>query len=148
MWGELGVPLWSYFQRARERAHPRPSPPRIAPQINQQTHAFSLSKTLGDHTLYTVEASEVTHFKNKVVLRGVSILLYGKQSDRRDRIESQECEYDPASGSLSIPGQVTMQLGIPAAEGGQAKGEVQGGRRADGTGVTAPSRSRLGLRFF
>jgi len=141
----LGVTLSSYFQRTRERAHPRPSPPRIAPQINQQTQAFSLSKTLGDHTLYTVEASEVTHFKNKVVLRGVSILLYGKQGERRDRIESQECEYDPATGSLSIPGQVTMQLGIPAAEPGQAKGEGQGGRRADGTGVTAPSQSRLGL---
>ncbi len=123
----LGATLSSFRPRTRERAEPRPAPHRIAPQVSQQTQAFSLSKTLGDRTLYTVEAQEVTHFENKVVLRGASILLYGKQGERRDRIETPEAEFDPSTGMLTISGEVTMHLGIPPAETtGNREQEEQG----------------------
>ncbi|MGH9785242.1 MAG: hypothetical protein ACRD88_13755, partial [Terriglobia bacterium] len=124
----LGATLSSFRTRTRERAEPRPAPHRISPQVSQQTQAFSLSKTLGDHTLYTVEAKEVTHFENRVVLRDASILLYGKQGERRDRIATQEAEFDPATGTLTISGEVTMHLGIPAAEPIESREQGTGDR--------------------
>ena len=119
----LGATLSSFLTSTRERPQPRSVPAPIAPQVSQQTQAFSLSKTSGDHTLYTVEADEVTHFDDKVVLRGVSILLYGKDGDRRDVIETEESEFDPNAKSLLIPGEVTMQLGIPPPDHSPARRE-------------------------
>ena len=112
----LGATLSSFLTRTRERAQPRPAPEPIAPQVSQKTAVFTLSKTSGDHTLYTVQAREVTHFKDRVVLHEVSILLYGKEGGRHDVIETQECEYNPATKSLLIPGEVIMKLGIPPAD--------------------------------
>ena len=109
----LGATLRSFLVQRESPQQFRPAPSKMAPDISQQTQAFSLSKTLGDNTLYTVQAKEVTHFKEKVVLHGVTILLYGKEGQRRDRIESKECEYNPATGSLVIPGEVEMKLGVP-----------------------------------
>jgi len=120
----LGATLSGLLERTRERGKTRRSPDPIAPQVDQQTEAFSLSKSSGDHTLYTVHSRQVTHFRDKVVLHGVSILLYGKQGERRDVIEAEECEYDPAAKSLVIPGEVTMKLGIPPADTGAAPNEV------------------------
>ena len=108
----LTITLASFLLREPESAVRPPPPPKIAADIEQQTQAFSLSKSSGDHTLYTIEAAQVTHFKetDKTVLRDVSILLYGKEGARRDRITSSECEFDPGSGSLFIAGEVSMQL--------------------------------------
>ena len=114
----LGTTVASFLARQKERSRAQSLPPKIAPEVNQQTQAFSLSKTVEDHTLYTVQAEQVTYLKDsgKAVLRGVSIFLYGKQGQRRDRVWSQECEFDPAAGTLWIPGQVEMELGIPVQE--------------------------------
>ena len=80
----LGATVASYLARQREKGSAQPLPSKIAPEVNQQTEAFSLSKTVEDHTLYTVQAEQVTYLKDsgKAVLRGVSILLYGKQGQR------------------------------------------------------------------
>jgi lipopolysaccharide export system protein LptA len=131
----LWATLSSFLTRNRERAQPRPAPEPIAPQISQQTEAFTLSKTSGDHTLYTVRASKVTHFKDKVVLNDVSILLYGKEGDRHDVIETQECEYDPASKSLAIAGEVTMRLGIPPADSARKREDTAPGQDPDSVSI-------------
>ena len=111
----LTITLASFLLREPESAVRPPPPPKIAADIEQQTQAFSLSKSSGDQTLYTIEAAQVTHFKetDKTVLRDVSILLYGKEGTRLDRITSSECEFDPGSGSLFIAGEVSMQLDAP-----------------------------------
>ncbi|MEE8176699.1 MAG: LPS export ABC transporter periplasmic protein LptC, partial [Acidobacteriota bacterium] len=111
----LGITLSSFLFRKPENAVRPPPPPKIAADINQQMQAFSLSKSSGGHTLYTIEATQVTNFKDtgKTVLQDVSILLYGKQGTRLDRITSSECEFDPGSGFLFIPGEVNMLLDAP-----------------------------------
>ncbi len=138
----LGATLSSFLTRTRERPQTRSAPAPIAPQVSQQTQAFSLSKSSGDHTLYTVEANEVTHFDDKVVLRGVSILLYGKDSDRRDVIETEESEFDPNAKSLLIPGEVTMKLGIPPPDHPPARREVTPGNGPDSVSIVT-----TGLEF-
>lgn len=111
----LGLTVASYWSRQGNREPVPPLPPQIAPEVNQQTQQFSLSKTLGDNTLYTVQAKRVTYFKdtNKVQLHGVSILVYGKDGKRQDRIESEECEFDPNTASLFISGEVRMEFEAP-----------------------------------
>jgi len=113
-----GLTLSSFLARKRERGHPQPLPPKIAAGVDQQTQAFSLSKTSGGRPLYKVQASQVTNFKDtgKTILHNVSIEIFGKNGDRLDRITSQECEFDQAKGFLFIPGEVEMELEAPVAE--------------------------------
>ena len=111
----VGATVAAYISRRQQVRQETPQPVPIAADVDQQTQAFSLSKTLADHTLYTIQAEQVTNFKDtgKALLRGVSILIYGKDGSRRDRITAAECEYDPAARSVQIPGEVQMQLGVP-----------------------------------
>src|SRR6266404_6147748 len=86
-----GLTLSSFLARQRKRGQAAALPPKIASGVDQQTHAFSLSKTSGGQALYTVQASEVTNFKDtgKTLLHHVSIQIFGKKGDRRDHITSQ-----------------------------------------------------------
>src|SRR3990170_4427011 len=108
----LYVTVSSYISRKWNGQQSRALPQKISSDVDQQTQAFSLSKTLGQHTLYTVQAEQVTNFKDtgKAVLRNVSIVLHGSQGQRQDRISTAECEYDPISGLLVAPGQVRMEF--------------------------------------
>jgi len=107
-----GLTVSSYLARQRLRRAFRPLPPAIAAGVDQQTQSFSLSKSLGGQALYKIQAKEVTNFKDtgKTLLRDVSIEVYGKQGNRQDHVTSQECEFDPTSGSLFFPGKVEMDL--------------------------------------
>ncbi|MBI2817769.1 MAG: LPS export ABC transporter periplasmic protein LptC [Acidobacteria bacterium] len=106
----------SFLARRRLRHDAPPLPPKMAAGVDQQTQSFSLSKSLGGQALYKIQASQVTNFKDtgKTILHDVSIEIYGKKGDRQDYITSEECEFDPASGALYIPGKVEMQLQAPS----------------------------------
>ncbi|MBI4464356.1 MAG: hypothetical protein HY647_06590 [Acidobacteria bacterium] len=115
----VGVTVASYSIQRGKREPARPLPPKISADVEQQTQVFSLSKTLGKDTLYTVQAEQVTNFKDtgKAVLRNVSIVLHGSEGQRHARIATPECEYDPASGLLVSSGEVQMefQISLPGA---------------------------------
>ena len=114
----LAGTLGAYLARRRSRPQAPPRPTPMAEDVGQQTHSFSLSKTLGEHTLYTIQAEQVTNYEatGKALLHNVSVLIYGKDGSRRDRITSSECYYDPAAASIWIPGDVEMQFDLPAPE--------------------------------
>jgi lipopolysaccharide export system protein LptA len=111
----LAATLGSFVARWRAR---RPEPPRPAPiaqDVSQRTQAFSLSKTLGEHTLYTIDAEQVTNYEanGKADLRNVSVLIFGKDGSRHDRITAPECLYDSTAASIWVPGDVEMQFDVP-----------------------------------
>ncbi|HWP85856.1 MAG TPA: LPS export ABC transporter periplasmic protein LptC, partial [Terriglobia bacterium] len=111
---------------------PAPDPAPVAEEVSQQTRSFSLSKTLGENTLYTITAEQVTNFENtgQALLRNVAVVIYGKDGSRRDRIASPECYYDPAASSIWIPGDVEMQFTIPQ------PGTMAGGADAPATAIS------------
>jgi lipopolysaccharide export system protein LptA len=113
-----GLTLESFLARQRRRGKAAPLPAKIAAGVDQQTQAFSLSKSLGGQALYKIQASQVTNFKDtgKTILHNVSIQVFGKKGDREDHITAEECEFDPVSGSLFIPGEVEMEIEAPPAE--------------------------------
>ena len=119
----------SYFYRRRLQPPAPPGPAPIAEDVGQQTQSFSLSKTLGENILYTITAEQVTNFQDtgQALLHNVSVLIYGKDGSRQDRITSPESYYDPAAGSVWIPGEVEMQFDLPAPEG-----ETSGGTNGAG----------------
>ncbi len=117
----VGLATLASFLGRRSRTETAASVPKpIAEDVDQQTQAFTLSKTAGDHTLYTIEAEEVTNFRDTGLarLRNVSIVIFGKDGTRRDRITTPECEYDPIARKLWIPGEVVMRLDLPMQEPG------------------------------
>ena len=156
-----GLTVSSFLARQRLRRAFRPLPPAIAAGVDQQTQSFSLSKSLGGQALYKIQAKEVTNFKDtgKTLLHDVTIEVYGKQGNRQDHITSQECEFDPATGSLFFPGKVEMDLqaaardgrhGKPAAIGSYSRGDLgaqlqsKQRHRGDGQRGSVPLHGRRG----
>ena len=116
-----GLTLSSYLARRHKRSVAPPLPAKIAAGVDQQTQAFSLSKSFGGQALYKIQASQVTNFKDtgKTILHNATIQIFGKKGDREDRITAEECEFDQASGTLFIPGAVDMEIAVPPAEPGK-----------------------------
>ena len=110
-----GLTFKSFLAQQRKRGTPGPRPPKMAADVDQQARAFVLSKTAGGQMLYTLQASQMTNFKDtgKTILRNVSIQIFGKRGDRRDRVTSQECEVDTAKSTFFLPGEVQMELQAP-----------------------------------
>ena len=110
----LAATLASYFARQRLRRPEGPRPAPIAEDVSQRTQAFSLSKTLGEHTLYTIHAEQVTNYESngKAALRNVSVLIYGKDGSRHDTISAAECLYDSNAASIWVPGDVEMKFDV------------------------------------
>ena len=80
--------------------------------IQQTTQGFSLSKSQGGRTLFTVRASRAVQFKagGRAMLHDVTIVVYGKQSNRFDQIYGKQFEYNPKSGDVIGIGAVHMEL--------------------------------------
>ncbi len=98
-------------------------PQRLGVDIQQSTEGFSLSKSEGGRTLYTVRASKAVQFKSggRAELKDVNIVVYGRKSDRFDQIYGADFEYDPESSEVRARGEVHIDL----------EADVKGPQRAD-----------------
>ena len=87
-------------------------PNRLGVTIQQTTQGFALSKSEGGRTLFTVRASRAVQFKagGRARLHDVTIVVYGKQSNRFDQIYGKQFEYNPKSGDVIGIGAVHMDL--------------------------------------
>ncbi|HEY6937898.1 MAG TPA: LptA/OstA family protein [Terriglobales bacterium] len=87
-------------------------PKPLGVTIQQTTQGFALSKSEGGRTLFTVRASRAVQFKagGRATLHDVTIVVYGKQSNRFDQIYGKQFEYDPKSGNVIGVGEVHMDL--------------------------------------
>ena len=79
------VVVAGYYLRARieMRLALKNLPGKLGIEIQQTSEGFSLSKSEGGHTLYTIRASKATQFKagGRAELHDVSIVVYGRNSD-------------------------------------------------------------------
>src|SRR5271157_313317 len=77
-------------------------------EIQQSTQGFTLSKSEAGRTIFTVHAARAVQFKEggRAELHNVSILVYGRRSDRFDQISGDNFEYDPKSGDIIAHGDV------------------------------------------
>ena len=87
-------------------------PAKVGPNIQQTAEGFSISKSEQGRTQFTVSASKAVQFKEggRADLHNVKIVIYGKDSDRFDRVAGDDFEYDPVSGNVTAKGTVLIDL--------------------------------------
>lgn len=80
--------------------------------VAQQSAGFTISRTVGPRTIFTVHASQATEFKdqNRSLLENVDITIYGPRGDRNDSVRAGECSYEPKTGSIRCQGLVRIDL--------------------------------------
>jgi lipopolysaccharide export system protein LptA len=96
---------------------------KLGIEVQSSTSGFSLSKSEGGRTLFTVQAAKAIEYKQggRAELREVSIVLYGKDSTRFDQIYGSQFIYDPKTGEIHAKGLVEIEL----------EGNAEGPRRPD-----------------
>jgi len=103
-----------FYSYARYRVHRalKDIPAKLGVEIQQSTDHFSLSKSEGGHTLFTIKASKAIQYKQggRAQLKEVSIIVYGRRSERFDQIYGSSFEYDPQTGTVSANGDVMIDL--------------------------------------
>ena len=109
----LAIITISYYV-ARLKVAPKlhVKPQELGFDIQQTSEGFTLSKSEGGRTIFTIRASNAVQFKKggKADLKNVHIVVYGKAHDRFDQIYGKEFTYDPASGDVQGVGEVHIDL--------------------------------------
>jgi lipopolysaccharide export system protein LptA len=99
---------------ARSRVQPilHNVPKSLGFDIQQTSEGFTLSKSEGGRTIYTIRASKAVQFKSggHADLRNVHIVVYGRNHDRYDQIYGDQFTYDPKSGDIAAVGEVHIDL--------------------------------------
>ena len=109
----LVVVTASYFiARVRVKPQLHSIPKQLGIDIQQTSEGFSLSKSEGGRTIFTIRASNAVQFKKggHADLKNVHIVVYGKAHERYDQIYGKEFTYDPESGAITALGEVNIDL--------------------------------------
>jgi lipopolysaccharide export system protein LptA len=109
--------VWVAKQAAKK------APPAVPAAVEQRSNEFSYSKVEGQRTIYTVQASRTTEFKegNRNLLEDVSISVFGKQGERNDTLRTKACDFISSTGKITCAGEVQITLQAGGAAGASAK---------------------------
>ncbi|HTD23787.1 MAG TPA: LptA/OstA family protein [Terriglobales bacterium] len=103
-----------YYSYARYRFHSAGHnlPPKLAPEIQKSSEGYTYSKSDHGRTLFTIHAAKALEYKvgGRARLQDVTIIVYGKESNRFDQIYGADFDYDPASGDVVAQGDVQIDL--------------------------------------
>lgn len=108
----VGISISYWIDVKRQVPTLRNVPKALGLDIQQTSDGFSLSKSEGGRTIYTIRASKAVQFKSggRADLHNVHIVVYGKAHDRYDQIYGNEFTYDPQSGDVNAVGEVHIDL--------------------------------------
>jgi len=106
------VTISYYVAKARVKPTLHSVPKQLGLDIQQTSEGFTLSKSEGGRTIFTIRASNAVQFKKggHADLKNVHIVVYGKAHDRFDQIYGNEFTYDPESGDINAVGEVHIDL--------------------------------------
>jgi lipopolysaccharide export system protein LptA len=141
--GLLVIVIASFLGYAHYRAHRflAELPGKLGIDVTRETNAVTYSQSVGGRTVYTIHAAKaIEHKDGKYTLHDVGIVLYGRTSDRADRIYGSEFEYDPKAGVAKAVGEVHLDLEAPAPVDAQSKRDYAAGREPAQEGESAPER--------
>src|SRR6516164_7766684 len=96
--------------RVAPKLHSKPK--QLGLDIQQTSEGFTLSKSEGGRTIFTIRASNAVQFKagGHADLKNVHIVVYGKAHDRFDQIYGKEFTYNPETGEIVAIGEVNIDL--------------------------------------
>jgi len=106
----VGISYYAARLRVKPTLHNVPA--ELGIDIQQTSEGFSLSKSEGGRTLYTIRASKAVQFKSggHADLNNVHVVVYGHQHDRYDQIYGDHFSYDPQSGNITGMGEVHIDI--------------------------------------
>jgi lipopolysaccharide export system protein LptA len=114
-------------------------PAKLGIDVTRETDAFTYSQSVGGRTVYTIHAAKALQHKDgKYTLHDVGIVVYGKNSDRADRIYGSEFEYDQKEQVATAAGEVHLDLQAPAPTDAQGKRDYAAGSELAGGKQPAP----------
>jgi lipopolysaccharide export system protein LptA len=101
-----------FYARIQNLSFLKQLPAKLGVDIQQSSQGFSLSKSQGGRTLFTIRAANAVQYKDggRAELRDVNIVVYGRQSNRFDQIYGSTFEYDPKAGTVIARGEVNIDL--------------------------------------
>ncbi len=101
-----------FYGRSRVQNALKQVPAKIGLEIQQSATGFTISKSEQGRTLFRVDASKAVQFKQggRVELHNVVITVYGRDSDRYDRIYGSDFEYNQQTGDVNARGEVQIDL--------------------------------------
>ncbi|HUN89388.1 MAG TPA: LptA/OstA family protein [Terriglobales bacterium] len=115
-----GFYLRGYYARYLLARTIREKTQKLGINIQQSADQFSLSKSEGGRTIFTIHASKAVQVTSgHAELHDVNIVVYGEQGNRFDQIYGKSFEYDPKTGMVRANGEVHIDLQ------GVANGEVR-----------------------
>ena len=102
-----------FYARQRQHSFLKDIPGKIGVNIKQTAKGYQYSYSDGGRTLFTIEARDLKLFRldRPAELHEVTIVLYGRDSSRFDRIAGDDFSYDPKTGDVSANGEVQIDLG-------------------------------------
>src|SRR3954462_2399654 len=108
----LVVAGFYFYARLRVHHAIQHAAEKLHVNIQQSTEGFTLSKSEGGRTLFSIHAKRAEQFKQagRAVLHEVNIIIYGDDSNRFDQIYGSEFAYDPSSGDVTAAGEVQIDL--------------------------------------
>jgi len=100
------------YAQYRLKSAVRDLPKKLGVDIQQSTEGFTLSKSEGGRTLFTIRASRAVQYKQggRAQLSDVNIVVYGRDSNRYDQIYGSGFDYDPQAGTVAATGEVHIDL--------------------------------------
>ncbi|MFI5093391.1 MAG: LptA/OstA family protein [Candidatus Acidiferrales bacterium] len=104
-----GVYLKRGWQRIVDR---RKAPPPAALNVEKQSSGLTLSKMDGPRTIFTIQASKSTEFKDieASLLENVKVTIFGKAGDRHDVMQTRSCQAEKGNGGITCNGDVQIDL--------------------------------------
>src|SRR5574341_2167853 len=109
----VAVVLGSYLLKRRVERHAvEKVAQKLGADVQQSTQGFTLSKSEGGRTLFTIRAGKAVQYKQggRATLEDVSIVVYGRNAERYDQIYGSQVEYDAATGEVAARGEVHIDL--------------------------------------
>jgi lipopolysaccharide export system protein LptA len=117
-----GLYLRGYYARYLVAKTIQKKAEKLGINIQQSTTDFSLSKSQGGRTLFTLHASKAVQVTSgHAELHNVNIVVYGTTGNRFDQIYGDSFEYEPKLGIVRANGEVHIDL----------QGVAEGGARPD-----------------
>ena len=108
-----GLTTAVYLQRGWKRHIEKQNAPPAAPRdVMRLSSGLTFSKVEQNRTIFTVQASKSTEFKDKdaSLLEDVKITIFGKTGERHDTIHTQSCQYGMEKGEILCTGDVQIDL--------------------------------------
>ncbi len=101
-----------FYARLQTRSFMRRLPQKLGVDIQQSTQGFTLSKSEGGRTLFTIRAASAIQYAEggRARLQDVTIVVYGREGTRFDQIYGSDFLYDPRAGTVSAKGEVQIDL--------------------------------------